>query len=101
MPRIEASFPVDTDGILDVSVKQTATQTSWSIRITGSTRLPEAKEQCMFDQAERTLADFAAKLADDLRRRIATAPREALGKRDVGLAAQNADALRALLQEPG
>ncbi len=55
-------------------------------------------------QAERTLADFAAKLSEDLRRRIETAlreAREALSKRDAVLASQKADALKTVLQEAG
>jgi molecular chaperone DnaK len=55
-------------------------------------------------QAERMLADFAAKLSDDVRRRIETSLREtrqALSKRDASLAAQRADGLKTLLQEAG
>ena len=130
-PKIEVQFDIDADGILNVAAKDMASQRSQSIRITGSTRLPDADKQRMIDQAqqyaeqdkkrredaeklntanslcyqaERTLADFGAKLADDLRRRVETAlreTREALGKRDAASASQKADALKIVLQEAG
>jgi molecular chaperone DnaK len=131
VPKIDVTFDIDADGILNVTAKDMATQKSQSIRITGSTRLPDAEKQRMIDQAahfaeqdrkrrdeaeklnsadsvcyqaERTLADFGAKLSDDLRRRIEGAlreTREALGKRDAALASQKADALKVVLQEAG
>jgi molecular chaperone DnaK len=131
VPKIDVTFDIDADGILNVTAKDTASQKSQSIRITGSTRLPEAEKQRMMDQAqefaeqdkkrreeaeklnnadavcyqaERTLADFGAKLSDDLRRRIESAlqeTRDAHGKRDADLASQKADALKAVLQEAG
>ncbi len=131
VPKIEVTFDIDADGILNVTAKDMASQRSQSIRITGSTRLPEGEKQRMVDQAqhfseqdkkrredaeklnaadslcyqaERTLADFGAKLTDDLRRRIEAALREtrdAVGKRDAGLASQKAETLKAALQEAG
>lgn len=131
VPKIEVTFDIDADGILDVTAKDTATQRSQSIRLTGSTRLPEADKRRMIDeaeryaeqdrtrrkqaealnnadsicyQAERTLADFGPKLSDDLRRRVETALREtrdAVGKRDAAQATQRADALKVVLQEVG
>ena len=131
MPKIEVAFDVDADGILSVTAKDMASQRSQSIRITGSTRLSEAEKQRMVDQAqqfadqdrkrreeaeklnaadsicyqaERTLADFGAKLSDDLRRRIEVALREtrdAVSKRDAAAASQKADALKAVVQEVG
>ena len=65
-------------------------------------KLNAADSMCY--QAERTLADFGAKLSDDLRRRVETAlreTREALGKRDAALASQKSDALKIVLQEAG
>ena len=100
VPKIEVTFDIDADGILNVTAKDMASQRSQSIRITGSTRLPEAEKQRMIDQAqqyaeqdkkrreeadklniadsvcyqaERTLADFGSKLSEDLRRRVETA----------------------------
>jgi molecular chaperone DnaK len=131
VPKIEITFDVDADGILNVTAKDTASQRSQSIRITGSTRLPDAEKKRMIDQAqqlaeqdkkrreeaekinaadstcyqaERTLADFGPKLSDDLRRRIEAAlreTREAVSKRDAAAASQKADALKAVLQEVG
>jgi molecular chaperone DnaK len=131
IPKIEVAFDIDADGILNVTAKDMASARSQSIRITGSTRLPEAEKQRMIDQAqryaeqdrkrredaeklnnadsvcyqaERTLADFGSKLSDDQRRRVETAlreTREALAKRDTALAAQKADALKVVLQEVG
>jgi molecular chaperone DnaK len=131
VPKIEVTFDIDADGILDVTAKDTASARSQSIRITGSTRLPEAEKQRMIDQAqryaeqdqkrreeamklnnadsmcyqaERTLAEFGSKLSDDQRQRIETAlreTREVLTKRDAMLAPQKADALKIILQEMG
>ena len=131
VPKVEVTFDIDADGILNATAKDMASQRSQSIKITGSTRLPEAEKQRMVEQAERfaeqdkkrreeaeklnsadalcyqaerTLADFGQKLAEDLRRRIETAlreTREALTKRDAGAAAQKADALKTVLQEAG
>ena len=131
VPKIEVTFDIDADGILNVTAQDMASQRTQSIRITGSTRLPEAEKQRMIDQAkqfaeqdkqrreaaeklnladsicyqaERTLADFGAKLSEDLRRRVETAlreVREALSKRDPDLASQKSDALKAVLQEAG
>jgi len=131
VPKIEVQFDIDADGILNVAAKDMASQRSQSIRITGSTRLPDAEKRRMIDQAqqhaeqdkkrreeaeklntadslcyqaERTLADFGAKLSDDLRRRVEAAlreTREALGKRDAASASQKADALKIVLQEAG
>ena len=131
VPKIDVTFDIDADGILNATAKDMASQRSQSIRITGSTRLPDAEKQRMIDQAqqyaeqdkkrreeaeklnsadsicyqaERTLADFGSKLAEDLRRRVETAlreAREALNKRDIVLASQKADALKTVLQEAG
>jgi len=131
VPKIEVTFDIDADEILNVSAKDMASQRSQSIRITGSTRLPEADKQRMINlaqqyteqdkkrreeaeklnsadsvcyQAERMLADFGSKLSDDLRRRVEAAlreTREALAKHDSVLASQKADALKVVVQEAG
>ena len=105
-------FDIDADGILNVAAKDMASQRSALIRITGSTRLPDADKQRMIDQAqqyaeqdkkrredaeklntadflcyqaERTLADFVGEACRRPARRVETAlreTREALGKRD-------------------
>jgi molecular chaperone DnaK len=53
IPKIEVAFDIDADGILNVTGKDIASARSQSIRITGSTRLPEAEKQRMMDQAQR------------------------------------------------
>ena len=55
-------------------------------------------------EAEKTLANFADKLTDELKRKIETALREtkeALMKKDVALATQRAEALKKVLKEAG
>ena len=131
VPRIEVSFDIDTDGILNATAKDTASGRSQSIRITGSTRLPEAEKRRMVEQAERyaeddrkrreaaeqlndadavcyqaerTLADCGDKITEELRRRIEAALRDtrtALAAKDAAAAKGKADALKTVLQEVG
>ncbi len=131
VPKIEVAFDIDASGILDVSARDQATGRSQSIRISGSTRLPEAEKQRMVKeaerfaeedrrrreeaeqlndaeatawQAERMLGDFADKLSDETRRRIESgmrATREAVSKRDARLAVERTAALKKVLQEAG
>jgi len=131
VPKIEVTFDIDSNGILNASAKDTATGKSRSIRITGSTRLSEEEKQRMIKeaeqyaeqdrkrreeadklneadsisyQAERMLADFGDKLTEDLKKRIETSlkeTREALSKRDVTLVSQRSEALKSILQEAG
>jgi molecular chaperone DnaK len=131
VPKIEVAFDIDASGILNVSARDTATGRSQSLRITGSTRLPEAEKQRMIREAERyaeadrkrrddadrlnaadstcyqadrLLADFGDKLAANARSRVEAAvreTREALSKRDAALAAERAEALKKILQEAG
>jgi molecular chaperone DnaK len=103
VPKIEVTFDIDADGILNATAKDTASGRSQSIRITGSTRLPEAEKRRMVEQAERyaeedrrrceaaeqlndadavcyqaerTLADYGDKVPEDLRKRIEAALRD-------------------------
>jgi molecular chaperone DnaK len=131
IPKIEVTFDIDSNGILSVSAKDTASGKSQSISISGSTRLSEDDKKRMVDDAERyadadkkrredaeklnaadsgcyeaekMLANFSEKLTDDLKKRIETALREtkeALLKKDVALATECADKLRKVLQEAG
>jgi molecular chaperone DnaK len=131
VPKVEVTFDIDADGILNVTAKDMASGRSQAIRITGSTRLSQAEKQRMIDQAERyaeedrkrrdeaeqlnnadaicfqaerTLADFGAKLSEDVRRRIEDAlreTREAVTSRNAALASQKAGSLKSLLQEAG
>ena len=131
IPKIDVSFDIDADGILNVTARDTASGRSQSIRITGSTRLPEAEKRRMVEQAEqyaeedkkrrqaaeqlnnadaicyqaeRTLADYGGRIAEDLKKRIEAALREAhaaLAAKDTAAASQKADALKSVLQEVG
>jgi molecular chaperone DnaK len=131
IPKIEVTFDIDSNGILSVSAKDTASGKTQSIRITGSTRLPEEQKKRMVQEAERyadadkkrredaeklnaadstcyeaekTLANFADKLTEELKSRIETALREtkeALVRKDVALATERAEKLRKVLKEAG
>ena len=131
VPKIEVTFDIDANGILNASARDTATGRSQSIRITGSTRLAESAKKRMIDEAERyaeadkkrkedadalnaadslcyqaekTLADFGDRLTDELKQRIEAARREArdaVAKKDAPLAREKTDALRKILQEAG
>ncbi|HEY6096311.1 MAG TPA: molecular chaperone DnaK [Gallionellaceae bacterium] len=131
MPKIEVTFDIDANGILNVTARDTATGKSQSIRITDSTRLAEGDKQRMIHeaekyaeddkkrreaadklnaadsmcyQAERMLADFGEKITAELRGRIEAAlreTREAIVKKDAPLAEQRAEALGKLLKEAG
>jgi molecular chaperone DnaK len=131
VPKIEVSFDIDANGILDVNARDTATGKSQSVRISGSTRLPEDVKKRMMEEAERyaeqdqrrrdeiekinnadsiayqaekTLAEWGSKIPEDLRNRIESARREtheACTRRDPTLATERAEALKKLLQEAG
>ena len=131
VPKIEVSFDIDADGILNVSAEDQASKKTQSIRITGSTRLPSEEKERMVRQAEqfseedkkrreaaeklnnsdaicyqaeRTLADFGDKIAEDLKERIKSALSEckdAVAQKKPDKAAQKAEALKEVLQEVG
>jgi molecular chaperone DnaK len=131
IPKVDVTFDIDSNGILNVTAKDQATGKSQSISITGSTRLSEDEKQRLVDeaekyadadkkrrdeadklnsadnmcyQAEKLLADFSDKLTDELRRRLEEAmraTREALGKQDAELATQRADDLEKVIREAG
>lgn len=131
VPKIEVTFDIDSNGILSVSARDTASGKSQSISITGSTRLSESDKKRMVEDAERyaeadkkrredaeklnsadatcyeaekMLANFADKLTTELRNRIESALREtteALVRKDAVLAMERAEALRKVLQEAG
>jgi molecular chaperone DnaK len=131
MPKIDVSFDIDANGILDVAARDVATGRSQSIRITGSTRLAEDVKRRMVEEAERyadadrkrkedaealnaadamcyqaekTLAEFGERLTDELKGRIEAArreTREAIAKKDAPLAREKSEALRKVLQEAG
>jgi molecular chaperone DnaK len=131
MPKIEVAFDIDASGILAVTAKDTATGRAQSIRISGSTRLPDAEKQRMIKEAEqfaqedkrrrehadtlnnadavgyqgeRFLADFGDKIPADRRAPVEQQIREvkiAVGAKDADKATAAADTLKKLLQEAG
>jgi len=131
VPKIEVSFDIDANGILNVTAKDLATGKSAAITISGSTRLPEKDKERMIREAERYAeddkqrrataeklneadstcyqaekmrADFSNKLTDEVKRRLEDgirATREAIAKHDPQLAAERSDALKKALKEAG
>jgi len=131
IPKIEVTFDIDSNGILSVAARDTASGKSQSISITASTRLSESEKKRMVEDAERyadadkkrredaetlnaadsacyeaekMLANFASKLTDELKKRIEAALREtkeALLGKDAGLATERAEALKKVLKEAG
>lgn len=131
VPKIEVTFDIDSNGILNAAARDVVTGRSQSIRITGSTRLPEDVKKRMIDEAERyaeedkkrredadalnaadslcyqaekTVADFGDKLTDELKNRIEGARREvrdAIAKRDARLAKEKSAVLEKVLKEAG
>jgi molecular chaperone DnaK len=131
VPKIEVTFDLDASGIMDVTAKDTATGKAQSIRISGSTRLPEAEKQRMMKEAEqfaaedkkrreeieklnnadaicyqgeRFLADFGAKIDVAQKTFIGNEIHEiktALSAKNADAAATHADKLKNILQEAG
>ena len=131
IPKIEVTFDIDASGILDVTAKDTARGKAQSIRISGSTRLPEAEKERMVKEAEkyaqedkrrreqaeklnnadaicyqgeRFLVDFADKVSADDRQRIEAHIKDvmgAIGKKDADEAMSRAETLKKVLQEAG
>ena len=129
--KIEVSFDIDANGILNVAARDIATGKSQSVRISGSTRLPQDVKQRMERdaekyaeadkrrradaealndadslcyQAEKLLAGFAARLTAELKERVEQARRstkEACNKKDAALAKERAEDLRKALKEAG
>lgn len=131
VPKIEVTFDIDSNGILNVSARDTATGKSQSIRITGSTRLSDEEKERMIKEAERfaeedkkrreaadrlnaadaacyeaekMLAEFSDKLPQDVRQRLDQAlrdTREAVAAKDASLAAQGTEELNKIMKEAG
>ena len=131
VPKVEVTFDIDSNGILSVSAKDTASGKSQWISITGSTRLSEEDKKRMVGdaehyaeadkkrredaeklnaadatcyEAEKMLASYEGKFTEDLKKRIETNLREtkeAQLKKDVALATERAEALKKVLQEAG
>src|SRR5690606_30584459 len=59
VPKIEVTFDIDANGILNVSAKDQATGKEQKITITGSSGLSEAEVQRMIEEAEAHAAEDA------------------------------------------
>lgn len=131
MPKIDVTFDIDANGILNVTANDQATGKSQSIRITGSTRLSDEEKQRLIGeaekyaeqdkqrreaadklnaadnmcyQAEKLLAEFSDKLTEDLKQRLQAGlhdTREAINKKDAAQASQHAEALEKVIKEAG
>jgi len=131
IPKIDVTFDIDANGILNVTAKDQASSRSQSISITGSTRLAEDEKERMVKEAEqfaeedkkrreqadkindadstcyqgeRMLADYSDKLTDEMQQRIEQGIREtheAINAHDVDAASERADALAKVLKEAG
>lgn len=131
MPKVDVTFDIDANGILNVTAKDQATGKSQSISIKDSTRLTDEEKQRFIDdaekyaeedkkrreevdklnsadgmcyQAEKMLADFSDKLTEEMKERLESNLREtheALNKHDVELATKCADELEKVIREAG
>lgn len=131
MPKIDVTFDIDANGILNVTAQDQATKKSQSISITGSTRLSDDEKQHFIDdaekyaeqdktrreeaeqlnaadsmcyQAEKMLAEFRDKLSDELIRDLESnlrKTRDAVNKHEVELATQCADELEKVIRSAG
>jgi molecular chaperone DnaK len=131
VPKIEVTFDIDVNGILNAAARDTATGRSQSIRVSGSTRLSEQEKKRMMGDAERyaeedkkrraaaeqlneadalcyqadkMLAEYSDRLTDEVKKQIEEArreTREALSKKDVELTAQRIGKLKKALEQGG
>ena len=131
IPKVDVTFDIDANGILNVTAKDQATGKTQSISITSSTRLTDEDKQRLIDeaeqyadedkkrreeadklntadsrcyQAEKLLADFSDNLTDEMRNRLEHALREtrvAISQHDAELATQRADDLEKVIKEAG
>ena len=131
IPKVDVTFDIDANGILNVTAKDQATGKSQSISITGSTRLSDDEKQRQIDeaekyaeadknrreqvdklnnadnvcyQAEKILAEFSEKLTDEMKNRLQTGmheTREAIDKKEAEQASQCAENLEKVLREAG
>jgi molecular chaperone DnaK len=131
VPKIEITFDIDANGILEAAARDTATGRTQSIRVSGSTRLAESEKLRMMKEAERyaeedkkrraaaeqlneadalcyqadkMLAEFSDRLTAEVKKQIEDArreTREALAKKDVELTAQRIGKLKKALEQGG
>jgi len=72
IPKIEVTFDIDANGIVNVTAKDTATGKEQKITITGATSLEEGEIDRMVDEAERYAEDDKAKREEAEARNEAT-----------------------------
>lgn len=131
IPKVDVTFDIDANGILNVTAKDQITGKSQSISITGSTRLSDDEKQRFIDdaekyaeqdktrreeadklnaadsmcyQAEKMLAEFSDKLSDELIRDLESnlkKTRKAVNQHDAELATQCADELEKVIRSAG
>jgi len=131
VPQIDVTFDIDTNGILNVSAKDLATNKEQKITITASTKLPKEEIDRMVKQAEQFAAqdqtrkeeaevrnqadnviytaerlskELAAKISKEQSEHVTKSIaelREALAGKDIGVIKQKLDALQKVLQEIG
>ena len=131
MPKIDVTFDIDANGILNVTAQDQATKKSQSISITGSTRLSDDEKRRFIDdaekyaeqdkkrrdeadklnaadsmcyQAEKMLAEFRDKLSDELIRDLESnlkKTHKAVNQHDAELATQCADELEKVIRSAG
>lgn len=131
IPKIDVTFDIDASGILNVRAKDIATGKSQSIKITASTRLSDNEKERMVKEAEkyaeadkkrkekadtlnnadavcyeaeRLLADYGKKIADELKSRIEVKlkeAKEAITAHELNAATECSEALKKLMQEAG
>lgn len=131
LPKVDVTFDIDANGILNVTAKDQTTGKSQSISITGSTRLSNDEKQRFIDdaekyaeedknrreeadklnaadsmcyQAEKMLAEFSDKLTDEMKNKLDShlrETREALNKHDAELATKCAEELEKVIREAG
>ena len=131
IPKIDVTFDIDASGILNVTANDVVTGKSQSIKITASTRLSDNEKERMVKEAEqyaeedkkrkdeadalnnadaicyeaeRMLADYGEKIADELKGRIEAKlkeTKEAIQARDLKAATERSEALKELMKEAG
>jgi len=131
IPKVDVTFDIDANGILNVTASDQASGRSQSITISGSTRLPEEEKQRLIReaeqfaeqdkqrrehadtlnqadstcyQAEKMIADYGDKLTDEMKQQIEQGmrkTREALTKQDADLAKECSGELTRVLKEAG
>jgi molecular chaperone DnaK len=72
IPKIEVTFDIDANGIVNVTARDTATGKEQKITITGATSLEEGEIDRMVDEAERYAEDDKAKREEAEARNEAT-----------------------------